>query len=334
MRTFADDREVLSETLVVDGTPQQMTDKSCRGERVSTWARSGDRFFSNARLTCDGEPPTTTASVSSLLNADAFLEVQVTTRDGREQVRARRLTRDTGAPPADVADAVRALTRGRVVPALVTVDDAIEARSLVTPTTVEVWLAESGSRASLDRRGLTKLADAKMEERLIDLLVAMAYPEKFNVRRASSGGGSGLFGGSGIDDGFYPGSWSSLAGTYGYGMYGYGFGALGYPYFLGGSYYQPGFIYYVPGGGDSAENAEHGQVVNGQGYTRVQPKEPYRGTATASGSATRGSSGGAESSGGSDASSGGGSTSGATPSGYSSGGGRDGPYGCPSVIHC
>lgn len=324
MRTFSGDREVFAETLVVDGTPQAMSEKDCTGERVSRWAAQGDRFFSNARLTCEGQPPTTTSSLSTMVRSDSFLEVQVTTREGREQVRARRLVRDAGVPPAPVADVVRSLTPARITPAAVTVDDVVEASGIVTPTTVEAWLAESGSRASVDRRGLVRLADARVEERVIDLLIAMAYPQKFEVRRAGGSGGGGFFGGSVIDDGFYPGAWSSLADIYGYGLYGYGFGAFGVPYFLGGNYYVPGSIY-VPGGPTPpAEDTTHGQVVNGQGYTRVQPREPYRGTATAGGGSRGAASSGSESAGGS--SSGGGSSagsgsSGATPSGYSGGGG-------------
>lgn len=331
MRSFVGDREILSETIVPDGSRQALSDKACRGDRVSRWDRTGTRVFSNATLTCDGQPTVTTSAISSLVRTDVMLDVQVSTRDGREAVRARRLMRSVAAP-APVAEAMRAIRPVRVTPAIITAADVVDASAAVTPTTVEAWLAESGARASVDRRGLVLLVDARVEERVIDLLVAMAYPQKFDVRRTSSSGGGGLFGGGVMDAGFYPGVWSSFADLYPYGAFGYGFGAFGFPYFLGGSYYQPGSLYYVPGGGGGAPVPgaadTHGQVINGQGYTRIQPREPYRGTATASEGGTRSSSGGSYEG---SAGSGGSSSGGVSPGGYSGGGGGGGGTGLTAV---
>lgn len=327
VRSFEGNRELLSEVMLADGTPQRISEKTCTGERTTQWAARGARFYSKATLTCAGQPASDTTRISALIRPDVWLDVQVSGAAGGEQVRTRRLVRSGGTPPAPVADQVRALRPSRVPPEPVYPDDVIEATRLVSSTTVEAWLAESGARAAVDRRGLVQLADARVQGRVIDLLVAMAYPEKFQVRRSSSGSGGsgGFFGGEWLDDGLYPGGWSYLSD-----VYGYGFGSFGLPYLYGGfgsSYYYPGSAtYFVPsvvGGGGAAADADHGQVVNGQGYTRVQPRTTYQGTASGtSGTSSRGASsgdGGGYSGQGSSGSSGG--SSGASPGGYSGGGG-------------
>jgi hypothetical protein len=203
----------------------------------------------------------------------------------------------------------------------VTLDDVVEASGRVASSGVEAWLSESNARVPLDKRALVQLSDNHVAGSVIDLMVALAYPQKFEVRRASpGGGGAGFFPGDITD--FYPGVWSDLAG------YGLGYGVYGVPYFFGGSsYFQP-YSYFLPvtsGSTDiSDERASHGQVINGRGYTRVQPREAYRGTATASGGTTQrdsGSSGGGSTDGGSSGGSSGGGSSTASPGGYSGGGG-------------
>ncbi len=341
LRAFEGTRELPAETFTADGAPQAVTASDCSGERVTQWATRGVRFFSTARMACSGQPSSTTSSVSTLLRSDLWLDVHVSGVNDGEQVRARRMRRSLAAPPAAVADLVRSRRPVPVTPAVVLVDDVLEANRLVPATAVEAWLAESGARAALDRKGLGRLADAQVEERVIDLLVAMAYPQKFQVRRAADAGGVGGFGGfggfgsggffgGGVDDGFYPGNWGYLAD-----VYGYGFGSFGLPYFLGtGAFYRPDALYTVPAvGGGASTQEEHGRVINGQGYTRVQPREPYQGTASSGGSRGRtSSSGGVDASGGYSGSSASGDSSGssgASPSGYSGGGSSTGQTAVP-----
>jgi hypothetical protein len=269
-------------------------------------------------LTCQNEPALNTSRLAALLTADQWIDVQVVKSEGREQVRTRRFWRSSTPPPAPVADALKQGAPFRPVIAAVNADDVIEASRMMPSIGVEAWLAESGTRVRIDRRALAQLADAKVATTVIDLMVAMAYPQKFEVRRAARGGAGGFATGP-FDDGFYPGEWGYLADAFGYGL------GFGYPYWLGANYYYgPGGIYIQPGGGGGAapDEGPHGQVVNGLGYTRVQPR------ATSGGSASRGGSGTASSIGGGDAggssgssASSGGSSSGVSSSGYSGGGG-------------
>ncbi len=322
MVTLAGEREALSERLVADGTTQALKEQACSGERVTRWSSAGTRLFSSSTLTCANQPAVKTTGLSTLVSADQWLDVQVAEVGGREQVRTRRFWRSTAPLPAAVADTLRGVTSTRPVIVPATVGDIIEASRTVAAVGVEAWLAESRAQVPLDRRALVQLSDAKVAPHVIDVMVALAYPEKFEVHRSSASSGSSWS--SGWLDDFYPADWGYLAD-----VYGYGFGSFGVPYFMGANaytYYSGGFSY-VPaeGGGGSSDATSHGQVVNGQGYTRVQPRETVRTTPLyRDGGSQTSSDAGAGDSGGSDSgvgSSGGSAASGASPAGYSGGGG-------------
>ena len=319
MVTFAGEREVLSERLVADGTTQALQEQACSGERVTRWSASGPRLFSTSTLTCANRPVVKTTGVSALVSADQWLDLQVAEEGGREQVRTRRFWRSTAAPPAAVAEALRGVTSTRPVIAATTVDAIIEASRTVASVAVEAWLAESRVQVPLDRRGLVQLSDAHVAPQVIDLMVALAYPEKFEVHRRSRSSSGGSWSSGWLDD-FYPGEWGYLAD-----VYGYGFGSFGVPYFMGatGYGYYPGRFSYAPagGGGGAADDASHGQAVNGQGYTRVQPRETVRTTPLYQGGPQTSSGAGGSSGDAAGNSGGGGDSSSATPSGYSGGGG-------------
>jgi len=224
-----------------------------------------------------------------------------------------------------VADAIRPLPpeghAADVRPSVPTVDDVIEANAVVASRAVEVWLVETEPAMAIDRRALVKLTENKVSEPVIDLLVALAYPQRFEVRRPvdSASGGGGMFGGGGmdfVDEGFVS-PWSTWAGPWSLNPY-----SLYYaPFLPWGAYdlysfyspYDGGFV--ISGGVITPPVAEtHGRVVNGQGYTQIEPHveaTPRGGNGSGAGSSSAGG-GGAD---------GGSFSGGASPGGYSSGGG-------------
>jgi hypothetical protein len=211
------------------------------------------------------------------------------------------------------------------------VDDVIEASKKVSLRALEAALVERQATFALDRRLLVKLDEAGVEDTVIDLMVALSYPDRFVVDRSSGGGSYGPSGASSINfDPFWYGSYFPY---YYYSPFGYSYwGRYGwydpfypyYPYYPGG-----GSVIIVPpdGGGDGRPPAGHGRVVNGLGYTRVRPRdatnEGSTGGSRSGNASTRASSGGS-SSGSSESSGSSGSSGGSmSPSGASSGGSGD-----------
>lgn len=322
MITFASDREILSETIVADGGGRQISEQQCTGERATRWSRSGRRLFSASTAACPDEAPLKTSAVASLISSDSWLDVQVINTGGREQVRTRRFWRSSSAPPAPVADViVRLGTPQKTSSVAITADDVIEASGQLPPAGVEAWLVESGVHVPIDRRTLLRLADAHVAENVIDLMIGLAFPRKFEVRRAAASAAGELFGGTGFNVLLSADSdaW------FDYGGFGWWGGWPGYCCY-GGYFPWDGGWYDIPdegggGGGSNGDATTHGQVVNGKGYTRVQPRETVerRGGGQAGGQGSSAGGGSSESSGGS--SSGDSGSSSASPAGYSGGGG-------------
>lgn len=328
--TFAGDRQLSEETVLPDGTAKSTTERGCQSERRTRWASAGLRLFSNGQVTCDGQAAQPFSAISTLLSRNRWLDVQVTGPSGREVVRMAHYARSTDAPPPAIADAVRAQppSSASLTPR-VNVEDVIEASQAVASAAVELWLVETEPRLALNRRTLQTLSAARVSEPVIDLLVGLAYPKQFEVRRQQPGGGFSGPGAFGFGGGFGAlyGPWdvawdpfamyASMYSPFGLGVYGAGF----YPYWYGGDYY--GSVINVPaapglsGGSGEPVASGTGVAVNGRGYTRVQPRESVA-ERTASDRGADASS--ARSSGGGDVGGGGGGAA-VSPAGYSSGDG-------------
>ena len=185
-------------------------------------------------------------------------------------------------------------------------------------------LTETEPRLDLDAAALIALDATGIDGSVIDLLVALAYPERFTVQRRSrsSSGSSGWSnwggGGSGLGwAGTYDPIWYSDLYPYYLTPLGYGAWGRGYsPYFY--NYGTNPFISIRDATIAAREAAP--RAVNGLGYTQVHERTGAgRGTAVPVGSGGTGS-GGAVSTGSGGSSSGGRVTSG----GYTSGGGAGG----------
>jgi hypothetical protein len=251
-----------------------------------------------------------------------------------------------------------AITTARVAAAgSFTVADLADAVKRLDTTVVQAWIVERGARFNLDRAQLVALADAGVPGSVTDVMIGLSYPEHFALQQRPIGGGMGdsftradsarlaqrflsdrCFGSTSL--GYTPGIFDPCAFSngfgYGYGSrYGYGYGynsysPFGYGYNAYGGYngyngYSNGY-FYAPVVVVKGDDAPHGRVVNGRGYSSGDSGSGSTGRSSgASGSASPGTgySGGSSSTGGTSGSSGSGS-SGSGTSGSSSSGSGDG----------
>jgi hypothetical protein len=193
---------------------------------------------------------------------------------GTTNVRVRRYRRTSTAAGAGSATAVAHGALG--------IDDVTEASAKVASPALEAALIESGARFRLDRRALVDLDNAKVPDAVIDLMVALSYPDRFQVERrieTSADAFPPSYAGadwSGIWGLGYP--YFSLYPNY-LGNYRYHYSPFGYAYSGLYDLYSPYYYYpgaFAVGGGPApspAPNAADGRVVNGLGYTRIRPRE-------------------------------------------------------------
>lgn len=260
VRTYSGDEAFLEETLVAGGTRREVTKGSCQGSEWLEWSRDGQRLYSRSELTCEGGQKRLVSGVSLIDESARWLEIQSIGSGDARAVLLRRyrpageeetLAHAPELTPEILRDAARA--RAEAAVARLSIDDVIDASGRIDSRAVEAMLVERGGRFPIDRDALIELADASVPEGVIDLMVALSFPEHFEVSREPSYGGGGFGGGySTVYDPFYSSAF----------LYPYYYAPFGYYY-----WYAPWRPVPLP----PAESGIEGRVVAGRGYTRVTP---------------------------------------------------------------
>jgi hypothetical protein len=295
--TTVDGKNVLEQTIVGDGTAQPLAQGDCQGTQISEWSRDGERLFTKVELHCGGRPVRTVSGITQMAQGH-WVDAQATIVDGDSDVRVRRYRRTSDQYTHSPSPAGAPMS----------VEDVIEASKKVIGPVLEAALVEAGGRFSLNSRVLNQLADAGVSPNVIDLMVAQAYPDRFEVDRPSQYPSS-LSAGAGYGTSTRSSSTNVFMGTsvYPYPYYDpffnsyYYYSPFAYPYYWGSGYYPyrygypygsrnyynnyyygyPGSIYSSGGGSirsggtaqpGSADSPGTGTVVaTPRGYTRVRP---------------------------------------------------------------
>jgi hypothetical protein len=309
--TVADGQIAARERITATGERVASPPDGCAGWESAEWSPEGQRVYLRGESECTGGARRRESGLIAMSPNGEWLHVQsVTVGGGQTGVRVLRYREaSAGIPlPAGIAapppGGVWAVTRARAAAgARLTAEDVIEVARQVDATVLEAWLAERGEQVKLDAKRLLALANAGVPERVIDLMVATAYPAAFSrtVARPDTAAPRGAFGADPFcyDYALYgcaglmynPYSAYSPYSRYGHSGYGGGWYDGGYPVII---VYQ---------GGPAGPARSHGRVVNGRGYsegetggTAQAAARPSSGSFQPSGS---GSSGSSSSSGGS-----------------------------------
>jgi hypothetical protein len=313
LQTFSGDEEFLAESLVADGKRHEISQGKCRGWQQLDWSKDASVLFTRSELTCEEGRTRTITGISMLTSGSTWVELQSIGSGEGSAVLIRRFRAASDEVsrlriPALTEEELRAAieSRFRISSAPMSIEDVIESSAHVAPEVVEASLLERGGRFPLDSESLVRLSEAAVPSSVIDLMVALSFPDEFAVERTAGGGGAGMgWGYPGYDPFFFD---SALA-------YPYYFAPFGYYY-----WYAPWSpIYPVPPG--ESPGTHVGKVVEGRGYTRVTRAEADSGGRRAR---RRGESGGGDSGSYSDSGSSGSSSGSVSREGYSRGGSQGG----------
>ncbi len=317
LRAVANGQVLVERGLAGDGVRQDVVDGDCAGWEHSEWAVGGRRLFTRAELQCGDGPTRSVDGISLLASASTWVDIQLVDIGGQQHLEIRRYNPATehqrqellGSAFDTEIDPVVVREARRETAAPLSLPGVREAAEKAAPRVVEAMLVEMQPRFTLDADTLVALDDAGLDHQVIDLLVALAYPEQFVVESRSRGGSWSSGGGGGF--GGYDSIWYNDL----------------YPYYvtpLGYNHWRSGYSPYLYGYGGAASpfillrddtTASSGRAIANRGYTRVTRSQAGGRQTTARGGNGGGQSGASGRSGGS--SSGGGVTSG----GYRGGGG-------------
>jgi hypothetical protein len=322
------------EPLLADGVARPVSAEGCTGTERVEFSEDGARAFTHSEFQCAGEVRSG-SGVMAFLNASQWIDVRSLSVAGDPVAWAQ--SYEAAAPGAlaaqgvveDPAAANSNLVRAARIRAArdIEIADVEEAAHRVEARAVEVWVAARETEFELTGSEIVRLADAGLPESVIDVMVAVSYPDRFRVSpegdlsEAESvamadaygpgyrrmGYGSYLFNPFRDPTGFRYSPLYSRFGAYGYD----GFGG---PY--GGYWgYVPATVIVQPSP-QTPTPQPRSRMVPGQGYTRDTSSSGSSGGSGSQPSSSSGSGGGgggsSSGSGGSSSSSGGSSSSGRT----------------------
>ncbi|MEJ2502516.1 MAG: hypothetical protein P8177_04230 [Gemmatimonadota bacterium] len=267
------------QALVGDGVERSAAIEGCSGVRSAEFSADGTRVYTRDALTCEGGTERSTRGMMAWVAPDQWIQARALQVAGRssgwvKRYRAAPESRVSAAGLEWVGDEVEtrqlAIEAARIAAsAPIGVEDVVEAYDRTESEAVRSWIVEQAEPIELDAERLVMLADAGVPEDVIDVMIAVSYPDRFQVAREPT-------------EGAYPGQfrrpvypawgWSygwpfyydPFYSGYGYGYYGR-YSSWGYGSWYGGGYGYPGTIVIVRPGEESAGG---GRAVNGRGYTR------------------------------------------------------------------
>lgn len=267
------------ERLSADGVPRPVRAEGCSGFESVRFSADALRAFTRSEFTC-GDEIRAGSGVMAFVTEDRWVDVRALEIQAQPVawVQAYALAdAETLAAHgvADPADFDRNLVRAARIRAARSIDvaDVEEAVSLVQARAVEVWVAAQEDELELSGSELVRLADAGVPESVIDVMIAVSYPERFRVapegavaeREPSDVYAGGYRRGFGayLWDPFHPYAWDPFYPPVGPGFRRYvPFGFYGY-----GGFYGPygGYFGYRPIS-VIVEPATRGEMVPGRGY--------------------------------------------------------------------
>ena len=303
-----------TETIRADGVQRDVEREECQGIEEASFSDDGRRVYLKSDYICEGGVVRGATGILAMVNPMEWVDVKAV--EGSPWVLRYRLARASRVQEAGmeniVASRASAVKSARIAAsARLTEGDLIEAVGKVDGAAMEALIVERGDPFPVNADLLVRLDEAGVSEGVIDLVVAISYPERFAVKAGPmpveeyAVGGDNIprrrmYMGGGFFDPLY--GYGYGYSPFGYNMYGYGYGGYGYSRYGYGGYGYGGYGYqYAPivvtprtGGGRMIKGQGYTPSGSGSGYTGGTAR-PRSGSSGGGGSAAR--SGGSSSSG-------------------------------------
>jgi hypothetical protein len=282
--TWAEGELTSGETILADGLPRNAEREECQGLEEARFSDDGHRIYLKSEYVCEGGVERSASGILAMVNPMEWVDIKAV--DGSPWVLRYRLARASKVQEAGmenvVASRASAVKAARIAAsARLTEADILEAVGKVDGAALEALIVERGDPFKVNADMLVRLDDAGVPESVIDLVIAVSYPDRFAVKAgpmpveeydesAAYGPRRRIYMAGGIYDPWYGGfGYGYSPFYYGYspfyyGGYGYGYG-YGYPRYR----YSPAVVTPRPRSG--------GQMIKGQGYTRSRGGGYYTG---------------------------------------------------------
>jgi hypothetical protein len=175
----------MADTLYMDGVPRPVAPTGCSGTERTYLSEDERRFFTRGEYTCSDGTPQTGSGILAMIASDEWLDVRTLSDGVDEVVLVQRYVRATpsaveAASRRELAAAESQLARARASRAP-GVDELIEAYEQAGARATNAWILEAGYDLRVTAGDLIALADAGVDESVIDAAVALSHPEEFAI---------------------------------------------------------------------------------------------------------------------------------------------------------
>jgi len=337
MKSYQGEKLLLETRIAPGGSRQPLEGSQCSGWYKYAWSDTGKRLLFESEAGCPSEAPRNISGISVITDDRDWIDIQLLRSGEDHAVSVRKYRTVSASESPNTGPGVIGEPRFPVGAGL-SVDEVIELSRKIPSELLEAAILELQKPFKINSSALKRLSDAGVQSQVVDLMVALSFPDKFTVSRQRISPVSQANTGSSANYGppyvWLPFGYWAINGPYSSWYWGVPiFWGWGWDVWAGGRPYR----HY---GGWSDYNG--GRLVNGRGYsagsrpgTARRPAQP-RSQSGNSGSgsqgqprsspppASRGGSSPPSSSSGSSGSQSGSSSSSASPSGYHSSGSSEG----------
>jgi hypothetical protein len=275
MKGYRDEEVLSEENIIADGTRHPLTGDKCTGWYMYSWSETGKRLLLRSESSCPGETSRLISGMSVIDDTGEWVDVQLL-QNGKEKaftIRRYRNVDNASMTPGGISANNPAFARISAGSNL-SINEIIELSSKVEPEVLEAALMELRKPFPINSKQLEHLADSKVTPEIVDIMVALSFPNEFTVerttiapaQRSTAQVGSLLDIDECWDDEypFFPWYWRSTI-----------YGSCNY-WDIGRNVW-PGWYYYYwwyPTFGGGGHGIDVGRLIEGRGYARVQPANP------------------------------------------------------------
>jgi hypothetical protein len=296
--TWSEGALVSTEAIQTDGVLREVEREGCRGTERARFSEDGRRVYMESDYVCEGGAGRAASGLLAMVNPMEWVDIKVVEVSGQRvpwalRYRMARAAREAEVGMGDVVASRAMAVRGARIAASapLTEDDLLEVVGEAGPEAAQALLVERGDRFDVDAELLVRLADAGVPGNVIDVVVALSYPDRFMLnagaveemeQERTYAGHPMAYAGSYRWSFWNPYFYDPFYSGYGYGMYGYSPFGFNYGYY--GRYYRPTTIIVQPR--PPAEVAPPAnRVVRPRGYTGgASSRSPSTGSVSSGGS--------------------------------------------------
>jgi len=278
LTTWSNGELISTEAIYTDGLARDTDREGCVGQEEAQFSDDGRRVYLRSNYVCEGGVERGATGMLAFANPMEWLDIKLIEVAGEKVPMVLRYR----PAPADrvaavgmenvVAPRAMAVKAARIgASARLTTEDLVEATGKVDGKAIEALIVERGDPFDPDADMLVRLADAGVDPAVIDLAVAVSYPEKFAVgsgaperirtERDRTAMPMGYYGPRTRWSFWDPYYWD----PYYYSPYGYAYSPFYYNYGWYSGYYRPVNVVVSP---RPPEEVDHGRVIAGSGYRR------------------------------------------------------------------